>query len=284
MKAQEPRLIDPNPHARPAAPADVWDFHRYASWKDEVWALVETFADQAVQASFKADPPEYVVSDDLTWLEDRVRDVHSVSIDAMELMVEALQRRYRNLRAAHGSRPTDVAVLYREGLVPLDPARIHARAREIFLSVDYPEVTEVLLEQAIEGVGHVGRADRVWFECNETELVRRNGHYMLYGSEYLLAIAAHMDGRDYRPELKRFGEPVVFICDVPLSWLHPGALRAFAGTAVEVLFEELMGETDGPSPTRGAGFSIRQTLPPDHIVGHYVPLVGRDPIAMVRRR
>lgn len=274
------RRIDPDPARRPAAPADVWNFHDYASWRDDAWALVGTFADQAVQDAFVADPPEFVVSDDMSWLEDRVRQVHGASIDVFDLMMDALECRYRTLRAVHGTRTSNVGSFYREGLRPLDPLRVQQRARDIFLSPAYPELTEAHLDRAIVAVSHETRSDRVYFDCNETELVRRNGHYMLYGSEYLLAIASHIEGlRDYRPDMKRQGEAVVFLCDVPLSFLHPGALRSFAGRAIEILFEELMGEADGPSPTRGGAFSIRQTLTPDHIVGHYTPVVGRDPFA-----
>lgn len=143
-----------------------------------------------------------------------------------------------------------------------------------------PELTPTHLDRAIAAVGHENRGERPYFDWNESELVRRNGHYMLYGSEYLLAIASHIEGeRDYRQDLKRRGEPVVFLCEAPLSMLHPGSLRSFAGCAIEVLFEELLELADGPSPTRGAAFSISQPLKPNHIVGHYSPIVGRDAFA-----
>lgn len=274
------RRIDPNPLQRPAAPAEVWNFHNYPSWKADLWNLVETFADQAVIDAFLADPPEFVVSDDMSWLEDKVRKVHGVSIDVFDLMMNALQQRYRTLRAAHGTRTADVGSFYNEGIHPLQPLLVQRQARDRFLSSAYPELTQAHLDRAIAAVSHDTRADRVWFECNETELIRRNGHYMLYGSEYLLAIVAHIEGlRDYRPDLKRVGEPVVFLCDVPMSYLHPRSFRSFAGRAVEILFEEVLGETGGPSPTRGGAFSIRQTLTPKHIVGHYRPSVGRDAFA-----
>ena len=273
------RRIEPDPKRRSPAPGDVWNFHDYAGWRDEVWTLISNFADQAVQEAVVADPPEYVVSDDLGWLEAKILEVHGVSIDAFEAVMHALRSRYRSIRTAHGSRPTDVGSFYRHGLIPMDPARIQQQAWDIFMSPAYPELNEAMIAQAITDVGHEGRSDRVWFECNETELVRRNGHYMLYGSEYLLAISAHIEGRDYRQDLKGIGEPVVFICDVPLSYLHEGAMRSFAGCAVEALFQELLGESDGPSPTRGCGFSIRRRLAPEHIVGHYRPIVGRDSFA-----
>lgn len=271
--------IDPDPKRRLPPQVDVWDFHNYDSWRDEVWSLVATFADAAVQAAIIADPPEYVVSDDLGWLEKKVLQVHGASIDAFGLMVNALRGRYRFIRAAHGSRTADIASFYNAGLLPMDPLRIQQQARDIFLSPAYPELTEVMLADAIAAVDHKGRSGRVWFECNETELVRRNGHYMLYGSEYLLAIAAHIEGRNYRPELKRIGEPVVLICDVPIEFLHPNVQASFAGRAVEILFEDLVSGGNGPSPTRNMGFCIRRTLRPELIVGYYRPVVGRDAFA-----
>lgn len=274
------RHIDPDAALRSAAPADVWNFHDYPSWRDDVWRLVEGFADQVVLDVFVSSPPEFVVSDDMGWRESEVRRVRGVSIDVFDWMMDALESRYRTLRAVHGTRTSDVGSFYREGLRPLNPLHIQRQARDIFLSPAYPELTPTHLDRAIAAVGHENRAERLYFDCNESELVRHNGHYMLYGSEYLLAIAWHIEGeRDYRQDLKRRGEPVVFPCDVPLSMLHPGSLRSFAGRAIEILFEELLELADWPSPTRGAAFSIRQTLKPDHIVGHYSPIVGRDAFA-----
>lgn len=109
--------------------------------------------------------------------------------------------------------------------------------------------------------------------------LRDCSHYVLYGSEYLTAIAAHLGRfRDYRQALKAHGAPTVFVCDVPLSLMREGTLREFAGIALEVVFQELLdGNSDFPELWRGGAFSIRQPLSPDSIVGHCNPGALRDP-------
>ena len=115
------------------------------------------------------------------------------------------------------------------------------------------------------------------FTSLETELLEYCGHYLLYGSEYLTGIAAHVKGyRDYRQVLKRFGTPTVFVCDVPLQMMGRYSLLEFSGLAIEMVFQEML---DGAFVSgRGAGLCIHQKLPPECIVGHYHPVGIRDPL------
>jgi len=145
-----------------------------------------------------------------------------------------LQERYRALRAVHGTRTSDLGTFYKGGLKRLQPEFFHDQAREIFLNGDYPELSEEKLQDAITAVGSELRSGRVYFEANENMLIDLCGHYMLYGSEYLICIAANLDGpRDYRQVLKTRGVPTLFICDVPLELLSERTLQEFAGDALE---------------------------------------------------
>ena len=112
-------------------------------------------------------------------------------------------------------------------------------------------------------------------------LIAVAGHYMLYGSEYLTAIAAHLGPKqDYRQVLKQRGSPVAFICDVPLDLINEHTLKEFAGCALESIFQELLdGSEFRPDRWRGAGFSIREPLSPEYLVGHYFPVISRDPLS-----
>ncbi len=278
--ASTTRLVDPVHAERSPTPKDVWDHRAYSTWRAEIWRLIEDFADADVKKAFLASPPKYVVCDDLSWLDDIVYAVRNEEIDSKVLLSQRLRSRYRALRAVHGTRTANVPKLYHEGLLPMVPELMHAQAREIFLGGKFPELTESLLQQAIEAVGSDLREGRVWFEANEEMLIAQAGHYMLYGSEYVTAIAAHLLGnRDYRQVLKNYGKPTLFVCDVPLELISEGILREFAGGALESVFQELL---DGPEFVadrwRGAGFYIREPLLAEHLVGHYHPNVRRDPL------
>lgn len=272
------RLLPADPLARSAAPEGVWDYNNYRTWRDPVWALMADVLDARVREEFRRNPPEYVVSDDLSWLDEIIERATGRHEDIKHLTADRLARRYHSIRACHATRTADVGAFYRQGLRVLDPSHAEARAAEIFLGGDYPEVNETDLQRAIISVGSDLRAGRVWFEANEQDLIGYCGHYLLYGGEYLIALAAHLGGaRDYRQVLKGFGRPTMYVCDVPLPLMGGHTLVEFAGCALEYVFENLQDEDYEPDPHRGAGFCIHRPLPPENIVGHYHPAHIRDP-------
>lgn len=269
---------------RPPAPPDVWDYRAYSTWRDEVWKLIDDFVSPQVRKAFLASPPEYVVSDDLSWLDNIVYGVHGREVDSKTLLSRRLKRRYRAIRAVHGTRTSTVESYYNQGLLPLAPQEFHNHAREIFLTGEYPELSEAHLQAAIAAVGSDLRERRIFFEANEEMQIAHAGHYMLYGSEYLVAIAAHLgDGRDYRQVLKMRGEPTLFVCDVPFDLIGHRTLMEFAGDALESVFQELLdGRNFVRDPWRGAGFCIHEALSAAHLVGHYHPVIRYDPIGRWR--
>lgn len=64
------RLIDHRPGRRPPTPDDVWDYIRFPTWRDELWGLLDDVLDTRVREAFMRRPPEYVVGDDLSWLDE----------------------------------------------------------------------------------------------------------------------------------------------------------------------------------------------------------------------
>lgn len=261
------------------APTTVLDWGAYENWRETVWSLVDDVLDARVVAEFRRRPPEYVVGDDLSWLDTIVRRATGRELDTKALMADRLMGHYSAMRACHATRTADIASYYAHGLRPLTPAHVHARAKEIFLSGEFPELSDADLETAFVEVGCDLREGRVFFEANERLLLNLAGHYLHYGGEYLIAIAAHLPGhRDYRQVLKQFGKPTMFICDVPLEDIGGRIVLEFAGTALESLFEEILqGDEFEPDRHRGAGFPIYKALPPEQIVGHYHPSEMRDP-------
>ncbi|WP_159994030.1 hypothetical protein [Roseomonas sp. 18066] len=266
---------------RPSVGERVWDFHDFRSWRATAWEIAADFLDERVREEFRRSPPEYVVSDDLSWLDSIIDRATGRILDSKRLMAVRLAKRYDFLRCCHATNARDLGLYYGRGIQPLVPERAREAARAIFLDGSYPELTADDVEEAIKATGHGLRAGRVFFEVNERSLVADGGHYLLYGSEYLTGIAAHLRGavrRDYRQALKGRGTPTVFLCDVPITALRMDMLEA-AGTVLEFLFEELLeGDDCVPDPHRGFGFSIPQALPPDRIVGHYHPTGVRDPL------
>ena len=237
-EAFEARQLSVDFQDRPLPSDRTWDFNSYRSWRDEIWKLIADFADDDVRKAFVARPPEYVVGDNLSWLDDIVERVHGYRIESKTELLILLEERYDALRAVHGTRTDDVNRFYRHGLTPLVPREFEEKARDIFLSGAFPELSTSDLERAIAAVGVHTREGRIYFDTNEGELVGYCGHSMLYGSEYLTAIAANLGrARDYRQVLKEGGRATLFVCDVPFSFIGSDTLAEFAGMALEYVFQ-----------------------------------------------
>lgn len=263
---------------RLAAAMDVWDFNAFDTWRPTIWRLMEDVLDARVCREFERHPPEYLVGDDLSWLDAIIADATGAHTDIKTMAADRIARHFRAFRTCHATRTADVEAFYRDGLRPLDPQTAHTRAAKIFLGGQFPELSQDDLDQAIRAVGTDTREGRVYFDANERALIDHAGHYLLYGGEYLVAIAAHLPRyRDYRQCLKAFGAPTLFVCDVPFASMHSYTLLEFAGVALEYMFERLADDDFEPERFRGAGFSIRRPLPPEYIVGHYHPTCIRDP-------
>lgn len=276
------RALDASYAKRNIAPDDVWDIYHPETWHETIRRISSDFLSEEVMAAFLACPPEYVVGDDLSWLDKIVMQVQRFEIDSKEELAFRLQDHYRAIRACHGTSVPFVNKIYEEGLRPLEIEHFHDQARQIFLSGKFPELSESNLQLAIATVGADFREGRVFFEANERELVDRSNHYMAFGSEYLTALAANLNGsQDYRRILKGRYPPTVFICDVPLQYLTRGVILEFAGTALESIFQKLLdGLSCNALAHRGMGFSIKSRLEGCHIVGHYHPTIGRNPFSL----
>jgi hypothetical protein len=268
---------DPNPNSR-----RVWHFEDLATWKAEVLRLLEPIVDAAVIQEFCRRPPKYIVSDDLTWLDEIIARVHGIDPESKWFLSEQLRTRYDAIRAYHGARPVDVATYYNRGLEPMEAVRTEQQAREFFLSGRFPQIAPDDVERAIERVGRKLREGRIYFEASKRMLEDHCAHYMLYGSEFITGVAAGLwaqHGPDYRQELKTIGRPTVFVCDVPLCWMPEGWLEEYAGSALEALFESLLSPNYRHPPNgRGTGIMIQRPLPPENIVGHYHPARLVDPL------
>lgn len=233
-----------------------------------------------VVAEFKREPPEYIVSDDLTWLDDIVERITGDVILTDEVFASRLSDHYYALRAYHGTRLVDKDSFYKYGIYPLEPEEFEEKAFKIFSRTLFPELSVDAVQVAIKKVGRQYREGRVYFEANERHLVEFCAHYMLYGSEYLCAIVAHIPGsRDYRQELKKFGTPAIFECDIPLVIVDHRLLKELAGSALARMFSNLQDPAfDHSNAWNGAGLYICQHLLPECIVGHKTPTVLKDPL------
>lgn len=258
--------------------ANILHWQDFTSWRDVVWNLMDDVLTDRVKSAFLKDPPEYIVGDDLSWLDEIILDVLDEKVDSKELMADRLEDHYKAFRVFHGTRTENPGSYYEKGVTPLDPENMHQKARDVFLGGRYPELTNDHLEKAIAAVGHELRSRRVYFEANEKLLIGQCGHYMLYGSEYLACIAVNLPSSYYQRELKKIGKPVMFVCDVPIEMISGNVILELAGRCLQLVFEDLLYHDVGNDDLGLFGFCIHQKLSPQNIVGHYHPIVHCDPL------
>ena len=288
LPGNEDREIAEDPLLRGNVPRDVFCYPRVNSWRKTIWSLLGDVITQDVKLAFKEAPPEFVVSDDLSWLDDLIFGVTGEHGDIKGLTAQRLRQRFRFFRAAHGTRTNDLAQFYKSGLRFLRSDEVEDRARTLFLNGRLRFATEERLQLAIKEIDARkvtgGREGRLYFcadERNPTTRSSSSGHYLVYGSEYLYCLGIGLGNTsEVKRILKEIGRPTMFICDIPMSQVRDYTLQEFAGLILEVLFCELVDELQpyALSPGAGSGFSLSSDLSPDCIVGHYHPDTVHDPL------
>lgn len=256
--------------------ARVWHWSDFASWQGEIRELLSDVLTKRVYARFHASPPEYPTCDDLEWLDAIIEAQTGVVSDIKVLLASRLPTRYDAIRAFHGARPSDPAFYCAQGLRTLDTTEKLAGLVRLF-DANGLSVSKEQLAAATAVVTPEGRSGRVYFEANDAHLLRHCGHYMLYGSEYLNGIAAHISER-HRAFLRTIGVPTVFVCDVPLAFFSADQLEAYAGMALEAIFlAELGTPKDLGHEHQPSGLVIHTDLPAGCIVEYFHPTKLFDP-------
>lgn len=264
-------------------PNDVFCYPLVTSWRNRVWEMISAFVTPEVIEEFKLNPPEYVVSDDLSWLDDLIFDVTGEFTDIKRITATALRSEFKAFRAAHATRTNDLTVYYRDGLRILTNEEIENIARGLFLSGKFTYVSERTLERAIQDLNSKDfpyRTDdipRLYLCADESDFLTRSGcsgHYLDFGSEYLFNLAIRLVGEfRAKQELRSVGRPTMLIFDVPMTLISEATLEDFAGSILEFFFCELVDDLEAHalSPGAGSAMILAYELPAETVVGHYHP-------------
>ncbi|SKB01902.1 hypothetical protein SAMN02745166_03499 [Prosthecobacter debontii] len=243
-----------------------WDDFR--EWERVVRGLMGNHLNDAVIARFKEEPPDYVVSDDLSWLDSVVRKVNGVRRpDSAQLLTRKLLEYYTHITAFHGCRPTSIETYTEFGLQACDPAKMQEVAVQIF--GDNPKVWEAiehLKGSSFEHSYEEHNQGKVYFTLTQEEIVDYCGHYLLYGSEYLLCIANSIGAAR---KLRERGRATIIECNVPITRIGHGFIKELAGSILEKMFERVL----DPESSMGSGFGfyVKGSLPAESIASFHFP-------------
>jgi hypothetical protein len=253
----------------------VFSWRNYRSWRGEALRLLADLIDQSVFAELRRNPPRHFVEDNLGWLDRAIEMAKGImQPDVHNVLSERLARHYAFIQAFHGCRTDSTRPYSERGLMPSDPHALNRIALEIFSD-------KACVEAAIQ---ELGREDfdfsysnynrgKVFFCLQMEELVEYCGHYLLYGSEYLLAIA----NRVGQPEVLRSrGRATVVECKVPISNVDAEDIRCLAGDVLREIFERYCVRAYRPEVLE-FGFAISEPLQPENIVAFHHPTGIRNP-------
>lgn len=156
-----------------------------------------------------------------TWPENWPETVVDPDKPAAYVLAQRLVEEYGNIIAYHGCRPLDVSLYYKNGLCVSDHSALISNAIEIFVGDKFKEISaDDVLEAAKQ---HPGTDNHhLYLILDDRMLVERVSDYLLYGSEFILCIAARLKdkyGIDYSQQLRSIGKPTIFEVEIPLNWI-----------------------------------------------------------------
>lgn len=246
----------------------AWD--DYKSWRRIVLDLLSDLIDASVFSEMKAHPPEWIVGDNLDWLDEAIAAAKGgiPSPNVWSTLNERFPSRFRFVRAFHGCRTESIEPYREQGILPSDPSTLDHIAYQIFSK---REAVAAAIEDLTDKDPHGSYGDhnrgKVFFCLQMAYLVEECGHYLLYGSEYLLCIA----NRIGEPrKLRERGKATVIECNVPVGDIPGEYLRCLTGEIMREIFEKYCHRNERPR-TLNFGFPIRVPLNPSNIVTFHFP-------------
>lgn len=184
---------------------------------------------------------------------------------------------FRGIVVFHGCRPSDVQSYFQDGIRIADHNALDQFAKTFFLSGRFPELTEEHFRSALESTFNIDDR-KVYLAVDDRHLLKCAGHYLIYGSERLIGIAArlHKFGvRDYRNALKTVGRPTLLKVVLPFEKIPPHQLRDFLELT---RFHAWESRKDKHACPFDCTFALSEAVPKELLVGHEHPSRIPDPL------
>ena len=122
---------------------------------------------------------------------------------------------YTHIRAYHACRAEDEQIFRVQGLKPYSKKD----ALEIAIrKLEHEYVSKKAIEIEFNTLWESNTPTKVWLMLETAEFLSTSTHYLIYGSEFLNALAMRLGCRD---RLKEFGKPIIVACNIPISDISP---------------------------------------------------------------
>lgn len=246
----------------------VLDWRRKQSWLRAIPKYASDLLTANVREHLAATRP-MCWEDDLSWLPDP-SIVYEFSGRISEF--------YTHAKAFHGCRPLSVASYYTHGILGQRSDQIIATFREVFSDLDRQDLDTAI---AIMENREQTEGGKIWFVGDDKLLIQECGHYMIQGSEYLMALAASLyrtgsGNEDHRMRLRKFGTPTILEVDIPFNYIPSEQVVSIAKMILSAWGQSAAKKytgfgTDDPS------YVIHRNIEPSDIKAHYHPNIIADP-------
>ncbi len=215
---------------------------------------------------------------DLCWDDGEWLDVLDTALacdleDVVADLADVLGR--ASLRTYHGTRTADAGAFFREGLKVHDREAMTQRVHDLVASHEsLAALRGDRLSKAIAEIDNTTDDGRLYVVADDTCLLDHAAHYLINGSEWIMAVL----GDEGRRFLRAHGTPTLLEIDLPLRMAHPGTLHAFAQALLQEWTRMTCNRPDWSAPIDFT-FCLQVDIPASCIVGHTHPTDLRDPHA-----
>ena len=150
------------------------------------------------------------------WLEERHLMIEETIMKKV-LMTEKCRGKtislddYTHIRAYHACRIENIEAYKKNGIVPFTK---QSAIKDAVKKLSDERLSEDEVRKQAEETWKERNIHKVWLGLEQSELLGDACHYLIYGSEFLNAVAAQLWCRD---KLKAIGKPTIVVCDVPLN-------------------------------------------------------------------
>ena len=157
-----------------------------------------------------------------------------------------------------------------------------ARARQIFAPARHPDISGPALEAAIAAMSADIDDHQLFVAIDDRGFLVDSGHYLIYGSEFLCGVAAHLTSarsRDFRQLLKQYGRPTLFRLALEISRLS----REVEEELGPYLLSELRRVRRRSRPrTIDFTIALKAAIGPEHVLSHMHPVEIPDPLLAMK--
>jgi hypothetical protein len=245
-------------------------------WNRAACRFLRDCVPQNFRSAIEADPRMYFYAHDTRWEGNQIVCCQdNQKTPGLNELLEEFQQTYRKIRMFHACRTENVNSYLRDGFIVLDVDSQFKKAREIFVTDQFPQITNEHIISAAKELENQGRENRLYFCLDDSELIKHAPHYLKYGSEYISAIATYLTkttGVDCKKILSDKGLPTVFVCDVPFPWIQKGNLFHLLVELItwNILDPYVVGHE---KPSIDFTFTFSSSLPASIIKSYYHPRV-----------